>query len=241
MDGVRSVEEKILQFLLNGPKEPPALDELPAVEAFFDAAWRNIYSVFVDLYRDDGRCPEAQAVLAAFIAAPDGMAQVPRFADAAHATFERGGKLMACGNGGSMCDAMHFCEEWTGRFRRNRAALAAIAFSDPSQLTCIANDYGYDEVFARMVAAYGKQEDLLVLLSTSGNSPNVIAACEEARARGVTVVGLLGKGGGPMKELCDIAIVVPRAATSDRIQEIHIKVLHIVIETVERRLFPDNY
>jgi D-sedoheptulose 7-phosphate isomerase len=184
---------------------------------------------------------EAAATLQAFLADPACLDGVREFADAAHATLTAGGRLLSCGNGGSMCDAMHFAEEWTGRFRGDRDALPAIAFSDPSHLTCIANDFGYDRVFARMVEAYGREGDLLVALSTSGGSPNVIAACEEARARGVKVVGLLGKGGGAMKDLCDIAIVVPQATTSDRIQEIHIKVLHIVIEAVERRLFPQNY
>jgi D-sedoheptulose 7-phosphate isomerase len=152
-----------------------------------------------------------------------------------------GGLLMACGNGGSMCDAMHFAEEWTGRFRKDRAAVPAVAFSDPSHLTCIANDFGYDEVFAREVEAYGKKGDLLVALSTSGSSRNVIRACEVARAKGVVTVGLLGKGGGELRERVDIPIVVPHATTSDRIQEIHIKVLHIAIEAVERELFPANY
>jgi D-sedoheptulose 7-phosphate isomerase len=152
-----------------------------------------------------------------------------------------GGLLMACGNGGSMCDAMHFAEEWTGRFRGDREAKAALAFSDPSHLTCIANDFGYDEVLAREVAAYGKPGDLLLAISTSGNSPNVLRACETARERGVKTVGLLGKGGGELRELVDIPIIVPVATTSDRIQEIHIKFSHIVIETVERSLFPENY
>jgi D-sedoheptulose 7-phosphate isomerase len=184
---------------------------------------------------------EAAATLSAFLADDACLAGVRAFADAAHAALTSGGRLLSCGNGGSMCDAMHFAEEWTGRFRGDRRALPAIAFSDPSHLTCIANDFGYDRVFARLVEAYGRPGDVLVALSTSGTSPNVLAACEEARARGVTVVGLLGKGGGPMKELCDVALVVPVATTSDRIQEIHIKVLHIVIEAVERRLFPDSY
>ena len=164
-----------------------------------------------------------------------------RFVEAVYATVVRRGLLMSCGNGGSMCDAMHFAEEWTGRFRGNREAVPAIAFSDPSHLTCIANDFGYDEVFARQVEAHGREGDLLVALSTSGNSPNVLRAVEVARARGVTSVGLLGKGGGKLKSLVDIPIVVPLASTSDRIQELHIKVLHIVIEAVERRLFPNNY
>jgi len=140
-----------------------------------------------------------------------------------------------------MCDAMHFAEEWTGRFRGDRDALPAIAFSDPSQLTCIANDFGFDEVFARSVAAYGREGDLLVAISTSGNSPNVRKAVEEARARGLGTVGLLGKGGGELRALVDVPIVVPLASSSDRIQEVHIKVLHAVIEAVERRLFPANY
>jgi len=184
---------------------------------------------------------EAATTLQAFLADPDCLAEVARFAEAAHATLERGGKLLSCGNGGSMCDAMHFAEEWTGRFRGNRAALPAIAFSDPSHLTCIANDFGYEEVFAREVEAYGRDGDLFVAISTSGNSPNVIRACEVARERGLTVVGLLGKGGGKMTELVDIPIIVPHADTSDRIQEVHIKVLHITIEAVERMLFPENY
>jgi D-sedoheptulose 7-phosphate isomerase len=184
---------------------------------------------------------EALATLQAFLAAPDSMTQVQRFARAAAETLRRGGLLMSCGNGGSMCDAMHFAEEWTGRFRGNRAALAAVAFSDPSQLTCIANDFGFDEVFARQVEALGKPGDLLVLMSTSGNSPNCIRAIEAAKRKGVATVALLGKGGGKMLALVDIPIVVPLAQTSDRIQEIHIKILHIAIEAVEREMFPANY
>ena len=184
---------------------------------------------------------DAAATLRAFLASPDGLANVERFAQAAADTLQGGGKLLSCGNGGSMCDAMHFAEEWTGRFRGDRAALPAIAFSDPSQLTCIANDFGYDEVFARSVAALGRAGDLLVALSTSGNSPNVLRAVETAREKGLVSVGLLGKGGGKLRELVDIPIVVPHATSSDRIQEVHIKVLHIVIETVERQLFPENY
>ena len=184
---------------------------------------------------------DAQATLTAFLADPACLASVRRFVAAAGKTLTNGGLLMSCGNGGSMCDAMHFAEEWTGRFRKDRAALPAIAFSDPSQLTCIANDFGFDEVFARSVEAYGKHGDMLVAISTSGGSPNILRALEVAKARGITTVGLLGKGGGKAKALCDIPIVVPLATTSDRIQEIHIKILHIAIETVERELFPANY
>jgi D-sedoheptulose 7-phosphate isomerase len=184
---------------------------------------------------------EARSVLEAFLADPECAAACTQFAEEAHATLERGGTLYSCGNGGSMCDAMHFAEEWTGRFRGDRLALPAMAFSDPSHLTCIANDFGYDQVFARMVEAHGRTGDLLVVLSTSGNSPNVLEACRAARARGLRVVGLLGKGGGPIREECDVAVVVPLATTSDRIQEIHIKVLHCVIEAVERLMVPENY
>jgi len=184
---------------------------------------------------------EASRVLAAFLADPACLDAVRRFVREAAKTLENGGLLLSCGNGGSMCDAMHFAEEWTGRFRKDRAALPAIAFSDPSQLTCIANDFGYDEVFARSVEAYGKKGDLLVALSTSGDSPNVLRAIETAKKKGITTVGLLGKGGGKARALVDVPIIVPLATTSDRIQEIHIKVLHIVIEAVERELFPANY
>jgi D-sedoheptulose 7-phosphate isomerase len=184
---------------------------------------------------------DAAATLRAFLDDPACLAGVRRFVEASATTLRAGKKLLACGNGGSMCDAMHFAEEWTGRFRRDRAALPAMAFSDPSQLTCIANDFGYDEVFARSVAAYGQEGDLLVALSTSGNSPNVLKAVAAARARRITSVGLLGRGGGELRDKVDIPIVVPRAQTSDRIQEVHIKVLHVAIEAVERELFPANY
>lgn len=183
----------------------------------------------------------AQATLNAFLADPDALKGVERFADLAHGALVAGNKLMACGNGGSMCDAMHFCEEWTGRFRGNRDALPAIAFSDPSQLSCIANDFGYEEVFSRSVAAYGREGDVLLAISTSGNSPNILRAVEEAKSRGVKTVGLLGKGGGKLLDQVDVPIVVPLATTSDRIQELHIKVIHITIEAVERKLFPENY
>ena len=184
---------------------------------------------------------EAANVLSAFLRDPACIENVRRFAQAAARTLKSGGQLLSCGNGGSMCDAMHFAEEWTGRFRKDRSAVPAIAFSDPSQLSCIANDFGYDEVFARSVEAYGRKGDLLVALSTSGDSKNVLRALEVARSKGIASVGLLGKGGGRARGLADIPIVVPLATTSDRIQEIHIKVLHIVIEAVERELFPENY
>ena len=184
---------------------------------------------------------EAAAVQAAFRADAEAMAACDAFVQTALGTFRRGGTIFSCGNGGSMSDAMHFAEEWSGRFRGNRAALPALAFSDPAAMTCIANDFGFDQVYARQIEAHGKAGDVLVAISTSGNSANLIAACETARARGLTVVGLLGRGGGKMKDLCDVAVVVPLGTTSDRIQEVHIQVIHAVIEAVERDLFPDNY
>jgi len=184
---------------------------------------------------------EAGRVHAAFVADAACMSAMERFTDVAESTLRTGGTIYACGNGGSMSDAMHFAEEWTGRFRKDRAALPALAFSDPAQMTCIANDFGYEQVFARMLDAYAKRGDALVAISTSGNSPNVLAACRVAKTKGVAVVGLLGRGGGAMKALCDVAVVVPLATTSDRIQEIHIQAIHAVIEAVERRMFPANY
>jgi D-sedoheptulose 7-phosphate isomerase len=151
-----------------------------------------------------------------------------------------GGRVLSCGNGGSMCDAMHLAEEMSGRFEGDRPPLSAMAISDPSHLSCTANDFGFDQVFARGVHAWGRKGDVLVALSTSGNSPNILAAVAAAREVGMTVVGFLGKGGGAMATRCDHTIVVP-ASRSDRIQEIHIKLIHSLIELVERSLHPENY
>lgn len=183
---------------------------------------------------------EAQTCLTALLKDDAVLARIEEFAARLADVFRSGGKALSCGNGGSMSDAMHFAEEWSGRYRSARVPLPAIALSDPGHLTCVANDFGYAEVFARQVQALGKAGDLLLLLTTSGNSPNLLRAAQEARLRGVAVVGLLGKGGGELRDLCDIAIVVP-GGTSDRIQELHIKILHAVIETVERALFPELY
>lgn len=181
----------------------------------------------------DAALDEAARVLDALRADEEQRRAIVRFAERAHASLARGGRLLACGNGGSMCDAMHFAQEWTGRFREDRAALPAIAFSDPGLLTNIANDYGYEEVFARAVEGHGRPGDLLVLISTSGESQNVVRAAERARSIGVETVGLLGRGGGKLAALVDTAIVVPEATTADRVQEVHIKILHAVIEAVE--------
>jgi D-sedoheptulose 7-phosphate isomerase len=153
--------------------------------------------------------------------------------------LQRGGRILSCGNGGSMCDAMHFAQELSGHFRGKRRALAAQAISDPSHLTCAANDEGFDSVFARGVEAWGKAGDALLALSTSGNSRNVIEAVRAATGIGMTTVGLLGRDGGQLKGMCDVAIVVP-GTTSDRIQEVHIKIVHLLIEQIERRLFAND-
>jgi len=147
-----------------------------------------------------------------------------------------GGRVLTCGNGGSLCDAMHFAEEMSGRFRDDRPALAVQSMADPTHMTCVANDYGFEKVFSRGVEAWGKAGDALVVFSTSGKSPNLIAAVDAARKRGLSVVGLLGRDGGALKSSCDHVIVVP-GTTSDRIQEVHIKVVHLLIELIEKKLF----
>lgn len=151
--------------------------------------------------------------------------------------FRNGGKVLSCGNGGSLCDAMHFAEELTGRFRNDREALPAMALADPAHLSCVANDMGYEEVFARMIQAFGKPGDVLLTISTSGNSPNILKAIAAARDKQMKVIGLTGKDGGKMKEACDITLVVPWKGYSDRIQEVHIKIIHILIEYIEQQLF----
>jgi len=155
-------------------------------------------------------------------------------------TYKNNGKVMSCGNGGSMCDAMHFAEELTGRFRKNRRALAAMAINDPGHITCVANDYGYEHIFSRTVDAFGKPEDTLLAISTSGNSQNVINAVNMAKDKGIKTIGLLGKDGGQLKDLVDFPIIVP-ANIADRIQEMHIKIIHLFIEGIERAIFPENY
>jgi len=154
--------------------------------------------------------------------------------------FANGNKVLICGNGGSTTDAMHFAEELTGKFRKERRALPAISLTDPSHITCVANDYGFEEIFARGVEAYGKEGDVLIAISTSGNSPNVINAVSKATQMKMITFGLLGKDGGKLKKKCSLELIAP-GKTTDRIQEIHIAVLHIIIETIERILFQDNY
>lgn len=151
-------------------------------------------------------------------------------------TLEKGGKAISCGNGGSMCDAMHFAEELSGRYREDRKALAALCCSDPSHLTCVGNDYGFDQVFARYVEAIGRTGDALLAISTSGNSANVVAAARKAQALGMRVIALTGKTGGELAECCDVEVRVPWDGYADRVQEVHIKVIHALIDHVERAL-----
>ncbi|MDQ3447131.1 MAG: D-sedoheptulose 7-phosphate isomerase [Pseudomonadota bacterium] len=156
-------------------------------------------------------------------------------------TFAAGGRAYSCGNGGSMCDAMHFAEELTGRFRDNRPGYAALAISDASHLSCVGNDYGYDQVFARFIEAHGRAGDVLLAISTSGTSRNVLSAVDVAHRLGMKVIGLTGRAATPLAESADIAIVTAAGRYADRVQELHIKVIHILIELVERRLAPENY
>lgn len=154
--------------------------------------------------------------------------------------FRAGHKVLICGNGGSSADAMHFAEELTGRFRKERPPLPAIACTDAGHITCVANDYGYEHVFSRWVQALGKPGDVLIVLSTSGNSVNIAAAATAGKAAGLTTIALLGKTGGTLKGMCDHEWIMP-GEHADRTQELHMLVLHLIIEGVERRLFPRNY
>ena len=151
-------------------------------------------------------------------------------------SFKSGGKIMSCGNGGSMCDAMHFAEELSGRYRNDRKALPAISISDPSHISCVSNDYGYEFVFSRYLEALGKEGDVLLAISTSGNSKNILNAIKTAKERGIKIIGLTGKDGGQMKDLCDVEIRAPYSDFADRAQEIHIKVIHSLIDYIENNI-----
>lgn len=147
-----------------------------------------------------------------------------------------GNKLISCGNGGSMSDAMHFAEELSGRFRDDRKGLAAISISDPSHISCVGNDYGFDFVFSRFVEALGRHGDVLLAISTSGNSKNVLYAAKAAKEAGMKVVALTGKSGGELAQHCDVEIRAPFSDYADRAQEIHIKVIHCLIDAIESEI-----
>jgi D-sedoheptulose 7-phosphate isomerase len=155
--------------------------------------------------------------------------------------FRQRGRAYSCGNGGSMSDATHFAEELTARYRKDRPGLPAIAISDPSHITCVGNDYGYEDVFSRFVEAHGSAGDCLLAISTSGRSPNVLKAARAARARDMRVIALTGKPGSELEQVADICLCTPGGAYADRVQELHIKVIHILIELIEREMFPANY
>ncbi|MEQ8909136.1 MAG: D-sedoheptulose 7-phosphate isomerase [Vicingaceae bacterium] len=180
---------------------------------------------------------EAKSVLDAFLADENKVKKVHQAAELLVKTFREKGKVISCGNGGSMCDAMHFAEELSGRFRADRPALPALSISDPSHISCVANDYGYDYVFSRYVEAMGQKGDVLLAISTSGNSKNVLKAISVAKSRGMKVIGLSGKSGGEMAALCDVEIRAPHSDYADRAQEVHIKVIHALIQLVEKELF----
>ena len=179
---------------------------------------------------------EAADTLNNFINDPANIESIQRAAVLLADSFKAGGKVISCGNGGSHCDAMHFAEELTGRYRENRPGYPAIAISDVSHISCVGNDFGFDHIFSRYVEAVGQKGDVLFGISTSGNSANVIKAIEAARAKGMKVITLTGKNGGKMDGSADVEVRVPHFGFADRVQEIHIKVIHILILLIEKEM-----
>lgn len=177
---------------------------------------------------------EAQKVLEAFLAQDENIQKIEEAAQAMASAIQKGSKIISCGNGGSHCDAMHFAEELSGRYRENRRALAAMAISDPSHISCVSNDYGYEFVFSRFIEGLGRPGDVLLGISTSGNSKNIIRAVEAAREKQMKVILLTGKDGGRLANQGDFEIRVPHFGFADRIQEVHIKIIHILILLIEQ-------
>jgi D-sedoheptulose 7-phosphate isomerase len=188
----------------------------------------------LDLIRHE--LTEAQSVLDAFLRNPDNLAAIEQAAVLMADALKNSKKIISCGNGGSHCDAMHFAEELSGRYRDNRRSLAAIAISDVSHISCVSNDFGYEYVFSRFLEGLGNEGDVLLGLSTSGNSGNIIRAVEAARQKGMKVVLLTGKDGGKLAGQADVEIRVPHFGYADRIQEIHIKVIHLFILLIEKQV-----
>jgi len=180
---------------------------------------------------------EAQQVLELFINDSNNLKKIESAGKAMVQALQNGGKIISCGNGGSMSDAMHFAEELTGRFRENRPGVAAISISDPSHISCVANDFGYEFIFSRFIESMGNRNDVLLAISTSGNSANVLKAAETARSKGMKVVALTGKSGGKLADHCDIEIRVAHNGYADRVQEVHIKIIHSLIHYIESNLF----
>lgn len=184
---------------------------------------------------------EARQALERLLADPAALQRIGRAGELLADALASGSRVYSCGNGGSMCDAMHFAEELSGRFRRDRKGLPAIAISDPGHLSCVANDFGYESVFSRFLEAHARPGDVLLGISTSGTSRNVVKATELALAQGMTVITLTGRADSTLGRLATVDICTPAGAFADRVQELHIKVIHILIELVERKLFPANY
>lgn len=179
---------------------------------------------------------EAQNILGDFILNEKNFENIKYAGDIIVKSILSGKKVISCGNGGSMSDAMHFAEELTGRFRDNRQAIAAISISDPTHISCTANDFGYDYIFSRYLEAVGQEGDTLFAISTSGNSKNVLEACRIAREKGIKIIALTGKDGGKLANNCDIEIRAPKSDFADRAQEIHIKIIHSLIHYIEDNL-----
>ncbi|WP_291971996.1 D-sedoheptulose 7-phosphate isomerase [Candidatus Symbiopectobacterium sp.] len=190
--------------------------------------------MYQDLIRSELK--ESAATLDAFLSDDANIQSIQNAAVLLADAFKAGGKVISCGNGGSHCDAMHFAEELTGRYRENRPGYPAIAISDPSHLSCVSNDFGYDFVFSRYVESLGREGDVLLGISTSGNSGNIIKAIDAARAKGMKVITLTGKDGGKMAGTANVEIRVPHFGYADRIQEVHIKAIHILIQLVEKEM-----
>jgi len=184
---------------------------------------------------------EAQAALENLLSRPDTLENIAAGAGLLVSALKSGKRIFSCGNGGSMCDAMHFAEELSGRFRRDRKGLPAVAISDPGHLTCVGNDYGYDHVFARYLESQAAAGDCLLAISTSGKSKNVLTAARTARQIGMKTIALTGQSESELRPLADIDICTTAGLYADRVQELHIKVIHILIELIERSLFPENY
>ena len=179
---------------------------------------------------------EASRVLEKFLSDDSNLKKIESAADLITASLTNGGKVISCGNGGSHCDAMHFAEELTGRYRDSRKPLAAIAISDPGYISCVANDFGYEQVFSRFIEGLGNPGDCLLAISTSGNSENIIKAAKAAHGKNMKVIALTGNSGGKLASIANIEIRVPHQGYADRIQEIHIKIIHIIINLIEQQI-----
>ncbi|NLC73967.1 MAG: SIS domain-containing protein [Clostridiales bacterium] len=179
---------------------------------------------------------EALNTLQEFINNSDNAERIEQAASLMSGCLLKGNKILSCGNGGSLCDATHFAEELTGRYRLNRKPLAAIAMNDPAYLTCVGNDFSFEDTFSRYVEAIGNRNDVLLAISTSGNSENVVRCASKAKLMGMKVVALTREGDNLLKQVSDVTIASPETPFSDRIHEIHIKVIHILIQLIENKM-----